>query len=223
MKSSREKILSNCPPARAAQEASTAERRRDLLKAVSGARPQDRAALVRRFSEELTGADGEVILVNDLKSAAEAVKTILTQETSDSLAVTDEKECRGITDLLTASMPDLRIQRAGEVQGDERKKMLAREKTALVKASCGIADIGSIAFFYQETGTSYPHFLAETVLVLMSTDQLVADQFALFDAFPESMTNNMVMVNGPSRTADIEKVLILGAHGPRRLIVLLLP
>jgi L-lactate dehydrogenase complex protein LldG len=31
----------------------------------------------------------------------------------------------------------------------------------------------------------------------------------------------MLLVTGPSRTADIEKKLVLGAHGPKRLVVLL--
>jgi L-lactate dehydrogenase complex protein LldG len=31
-----------------------------------------------------------------------------------------------------------------------------------------------------------------------------------------------VIVTGPSRTADIEKILILGVHGPKRLVVMLI-
>jgi hypothetical protein len=51
-------------------------------------------------------------------------------------------------------------------------------------------------------------------------DKVVASQFELFGKIPPADARDMFMVAGPSRTADIEKVLVLGAHGPRRLVVI---
>jgi L-lactate dehydrogenase complex protein LldG len=37
-----------------------------------------------------------------------------------------------------------------------------------------------------------------------------------------SLPSMMTLITGPSRTADIEKTLVMGAHGPRELYVFLL-
>ena len=68
----------------------------------------------------------------------------------------------------------------------------------------------------------YPH----VHIVIAFTSQLVLD---LKDAFkllkvkyPESSPTMISNITGPSRTADIEKTLVLGAHGPKELYVFLL-
>lgn len=68
----------------------------------------------------------------------------------------------------------------------------------------------------------YPH----VHIVIAFTSQLVLD---LKDAFkllkvkyPEKNPTMIVNITGPSRTADIEKTLVLGAHGPKELYVFLL-
>ncbi|MEY3417847.1 MAG: hypothetical protein RL711_760 [Bacteroidota bacterium] len=64
-------------------------------------------------------------------------------------------------------------------------------------------------------------------IVVAYTSQIVAeikDGFALMkDKYASAAMPSMIsLVTGPSRTADIEKTLVLGAHGPRELILFLI-
>ena len=62
-------------------------------------------------------------------------------------------------------------------------------------------------------------------IVLGKSDQLVDYPENALDAVREKYTDNLpstiTTISGPSRTADIEKTLVLGAHGPKELIVFL--
>lgn len=63
-------------------------------------------------------------------------------------------------------------------------------------------------------------------IVLAYTSQLVTDLkdgFKLIkDKYKNQLPSMITTVTGPSRTADIEKTLVLGAHGPKELLVFLL-
>ena len=63
-------------------------------------------------------------------------------------------------------------------------------------------------------------------MVIAGVDCLAEHLPAVWDdvarrAADPALRGEFVFVTGPSRTADIEKILILGAHGPKRLVVLL--
>lgn len=68
----------------------------------------------------------------------------------------------------------------------------------------------------------YPHIH----IVIAYTSQLVLDLKDGFNIlknkYPESLPSMVSNITGPSRTADIEKTLVLGAHGPKELYVFLL-
>lgn len=63
-------------------------------------------------------------------------------------------------------------------------------------------------------------------IVLAYTSQLVLDLKDAFNLVKQKYNNQLPsmlsVVTGPSRTADIEKTLVLGAHGPKELFVFLL-
>ncbi|TAF44993.1 MAG: hypothetical protein EAZ51_02700 [Sphingobacteriales bacterium] len=68
----------------------------------------------------------------------------------------------------------------------------------------------------------YPH----NHVVIAYTSQLVLDLKDAFTLLKEKYSNQnpsmLCTITGPSRTADIEKTLVLGAHGPKELYVFLL-
>ncbi len=66
-------------------------------------------------------------------------------------------------------------------------------------------------------------FLAQHVLVLLDTALLVADQHLAAGAMrhgqSQSLPHHLTWISGPSKTADIEQTLVIGAHGCRSLLV----
>jgi L-lactate dehydrogenase complex protein LldG len=87
-----------------------------------------------------------------------------------------------------------------------------------------IAQTGSV-FVTAACGGRGASVVAPCHIVFATTDQLVPDlETALVSAAREAVLEKQsfaCVISGSSRTADIEKILVQGAHGPRRLVVIL--
>ena len=62
--------------------------------------------------------------------------------------------------------------------------------------------------------------------MLATKEQLLSDLPAAYkymqEKYADGYPSMMTLVSGPSRTGDIERILVLGAHGPRKLTVILI-
>lgn len=94
----------------------------------------------------------------------------------------------------------------------------------------GIAETGTLMLPSAPERPTTLNLLPDTAIVVLRTARIVGAYEEAWDLLRaehvdartgDAMPRNVMLVTGPSRSADIESVLELGAHGPRRLHVVL--
>jgi len=89
-----------------------------------------------------------------------------------------------------------------------------------------IARLGSIMISSKQTSGRRLNVFPEVHIIIGYTSQIVSDLKDALNNIKEKYNNNLpslvTVITGPSRTADIEKTLVMGAHGPKELYVFLL-
>ena len=98
---------------------------------------------------------------------------------------------------------------------------------ALTGCEALVAQTGSVLVSAPSAGGRALSVLPSHHIVLARRSQVVPDlsvalqrvQEKYQDKFPSMLS----FISGPSRTGDIERILVLGAHGPKKLTILLLP
>jgi L-lactate dehydrogenase complex protein LldG len=90
-----------------------------------------------------------------------------------------------------------------------------------------IADTGSVLVSTGSAGGRALSVLSPHHVVLARRHQIVANLSAALqrvrNKYQDKWPSFLSFITGPSRTGDIERILVLGAHGPKRLTILLLP
>jgi L-lactate dehydrogenase complex protein LldG len=89
-----------------------------------------------------------------------------------------------------------------------------------------VAQTGSVLVTSRSSGGRALSVLPPHHVVVATREQLVPDLSAAFELLRRKYEGNfpstISFITGPSRTGDIERILVLGAHGPKRLTVLLI-
>jgi len=107
----------------------------------------------------------------------------------------------------------------------ESRRANGDDRISLAVAFCGIAETGSLMLLSGPESPTTLNFLPDDFLCLLPGNRIVPrleDAWALLRAERGAMPRATNIITGPSRTADVEQTIQLGAHGPRRLHVLLM-
>ena len=88
----------------------------------------------------------------------------------------------------------------------------------------GVAETGTLMLPSAPERPVTLNLLADTEVVVLRADAIVGAYEEAWDKLRTeigALPRNVMFITGPSRSADIEQTLELGAHGPRRLHVVL--
>lgn len=99
------------------------------------------------------------------------------------------------------------------------------DQAGLSVAVCGVAETGTLVFHSGPNSPTTLNFLPDNHIVLLSQSMLVGayeDAWEMLRKGAGGMPRTVNWITGPSRSADIEQTLLLGAHGPRRLHIVIL-
>jgi L-lactate dehydrogenase complex protein LldG len=116
-------------------------------------------------------------------------------------------------------LPTLRTERGYD------RDALERCDVGITGCEALIAQTGSVLVTSRSSGGRALTCLPPHHVVLATAEQLIADlptAYALLrQRYQPEWPTFMGLITGPSRTGDIERILVLGAHGPKRLTVIL--
>lgn len=101
----------------------------------------------------------------------------------------------------------------------------ARDEVGLSAVVAGVAETGTLVLAAGAENPVTLGFLPETHVVVVGEDQIVGAYEDAFDLVRKrygegAMPRTLNFISGPSRTADIAGTIVMGAHGPRRMCVL---
>jgi L-lactate dehydrogenase complex protein LldG len=115
------------------------------------------------------------------------------------------------TNSLSKKIPGLRF---------EVTRQLAKDcRIGITQMEWGIANTGTLV----QDATAVEQRLASALswihIALVATDRILADMPSVMTKIHPNQCGYIAMISAPSKTADIERVLAIGVHGPERLVI----
>ncbi|OFX44993.1 MAG: hypothetical protein A2046_14980 [Bacteroidetes bacterium GWA2_30_7] len=160
------------------------------------------------FAQEFTKINGKFVFCENVGEFNQNIRLLIKEYSLDSVYCIDSN----IQKLLeNAGVPYL-----------SSSKDFLELNVGVTSCESLIARTGSVLVSSRQASGRKMNVYPNIHIVIATSKQLVYDIKDAIDrlnADCESLPSQITLITGPSRTADIEKTLVLGAHGPKELYV----
>jgi L-lactate dehydrogenase complex protein LldG len=190
--------------------------------------PLTRDELIARFTAEAEALTVVVHRADGDAAAATKVGEAVSARGATRVLAWDEKwlNCRGVAATLRASGVTLEPCWLPRDAAGRRERLAELDDivVGVTGAVAGLADTGSVALVSGPGRGRIASLLPPLHIAMLRVSQLHASYAAFLASHPriEDVGSNLVLITGPSRTADIEMTLTRGVHGPGEVHVVLI-
>lgn len=117
-----------------------------------------------------------------------------------------------------ATLPGVRT---GITDREDLRRLCAGCEIGITSADYALADTGTLVMLSSPREARMISLLPPAHLAIIPAERILGSLDELFTIVPNpaELTSSMVLITGPSRTADIEQILVRGVHGPGEIAV----
>lgn len=172
----------------------------------------DREARIASMLERLEALAGKTYRALNLEDARGFAAGLLTGKRAIASNAPFLAQC-GVT-----ALPGVR---SGVTDREELRELCATCDCGVTSADYALADTGTLVMLSSPQEARMISLLPPAHLAIVPADSILGSLDELFTMLPNpaELTSSMVLITGPSRTADIEQILVRGVHGPGEITV----
>ncbi len=159
--------------------------------------------LVSKFVATLESIGGKTISIRENDPVGETVRHLFpdAKRIVSSITSVEQYFFAGYKNLLHHSLQDADV--------------------AIIEAPFGVAENGAVWVTEEDLKIRVLPFICEHLVAVVKAESLVPTMHEAYEKIGAADYGFGVFIAGPSKTADIEQSLVLGAHGPKTMTVLL--
>ena len=109
-----------------------------------------------------------------------------------------------------------------EINSTMEASLLETVDRAYIEGSVGVAENGSVWLYEHQIKNRLLPFICQHLVICLNVNKIVPNLHEAYKQIDVAKEGYGVFLAGPSKTADIEQSLVIGAHGARSLLVYLI-
>lgn len=164
------------------------------------------------FQEVMLQMGGRAVILQEGENLNEVIRKLYPDAVRIAACMSEVTCSTGVLTVSCGTFHPDEVEKSGDLDGTD---------LAIVQGRVGICENGAV-WICQDVEQRAVYFISEALVILLDRKNLVNNMHEAYKRIDTGDYGYGVFISGPSKTADIEQALVMGAHGARDVTVILL-